>query len=153
MTSAALVNQQTAATIVTGLLFLGILELVRRKHLMERYALLWLVATSVMLVMAAWSQPLTAIASLVGIYYAPSALFALAFAFMLLLLVHFSLAVSQLSDRSTRLAQQVAILQHQIDAERGASRGAPPGPDDGEPAVGPQEGDRVPGGDRAPAPQ
>jgi hypothetical protein len=151
LTSAALVNQQTAATMVTGLLFLSILELVRRKHLMERYALLWLVATSVMLVMAAWSQPLTAIASLVGIYYAPSALFALAFAFMLLLLVHFSLAVSQLSDRSTRLAQQVAILQNQIDA--GASREAPPGPEDGEPAVGRQDGGPVPGGDRAPAPQ
>jgi cell division protein FtsB len=47
----------------------------------------------------------------VGIYYAPSALFVIAFGFILVLLLHFSIAVSRLADQSKVLAQRVALLE------------------------------------------
>jgi len=43
--------QRILAIVLTGGLLLLTLELVRRKRLMERYALLWLFATAVLIVL------------------------------------------------------------------------------------------------------
>jgi hypothetical protein len=109
------------AVVVCGLIF----ELVRRKHLMERYAILWLAAGITVLVLGLWQGLLTTLSHAVGIYYPPSALFAVAFVFVLVMLVHFSLTVSRLSDQSKLLAQRVALLQQQLeDQEHRAANGA-----------------------------
>jgi hypothetical protein len=104
---------------VTGsLLLLGVVfELVRRKQLLERYALLWLFSAFVLLLLAAWSDLLAGVAELIGIFYPPSALFTVAFAFVLLLLLHFSLAVSRLTDQSKVLAQRLALLEERQRAQ------------------------------------
>jgi hypothetical protein len=96
------------AVVVCGLIF----ELVRRKRLMERYALLWLVAGLTILVLAVWQGLLTKLAHAVGIYDPPSALFAVAFVFVLAMLVHFSTTISRLSDQNKILAQRLALLEH-----------------------------------------
>jgi hypothetical protein len=88
-----------------------ILELVRRRRLLERYALLWLFSGLVLLTLAIWKGLLETVATAIGIFYAPSALFVIAFGFILLLLLHFSLAVSRLADQSKVLAQRLAILE------------------------------------------
>lgn len=106
---------QAIAVLCTGGLFVLIIDLVRRRRLMERYALLWLLASFVLLGFAIWTNGLLKLASLVGIYYAPSALFAVAFGFVLMLLLHFSLQMSRLSDQNKVLAQRVSRLQQQID--------------------------------------
>jgi hypothetical protein len=98
--------------VTASLLLLGVVfELVRRKQLLERYALLWLFSAFVLLLLAAWSDLLAGVANLIGIFYPPSALFTVAFAFVLLLLLHFSLAVSRLADQSKVLAQRLALLE------------------------------------------
>lgn len=101
------------AMIVCGLIF----ELVRRKRLMERYAILWLAAGATVLVLGLWQGLLTTLAHSVGIYYAPSALFAVSFLFVLIMLVHFSMTVSKLSDENKILAQRLALL-HRLQEER-----------------------------------
>ena len=107
-----------------GLICLLIFELVRRKRLMERYAILWLVAGVTVLVLALWQGLLTTLSHAAGIYYPPSALFAVAFLFVLVMLVHFSMAVSRLSDQNKVLAQRLALLQQQLEREQeaGAAR-------------------------------
>jgi hypothetical protein len=102
------------AIIVCGL----IVELVRRKRLMERYAILWLLAGLTILVLAVWQGLLTSLSHAVGIYYPPSALFAVAFVFVLTMLVHFSMEISRLSDQNKVLAQRVALLEHQQQLDR-----------------------------------
>ena len=101
------------AVIICGLIF----ELVRRKRLMERYAILWLMAGLTVLVLGLWQGLLSTLAHAVGIYYTPSALFAVTFLFVLLLLVQFSITLSRLSDQNTTLAQRVAVLQERLDEE------------------------------------
>jgi len=91
-----------------------VLELVRRRRLLERYALMWLFSGTVLLALAAWVGLLEDLASLVGIHYAPSALFLFAFGFVLLLLLHFSIAVSRLNDQSKVLAQRLALLEERL---------------------------------------
>jgi hypothetical protein len=105
---------QIVAVAVTGGLFFLVFELVRRRRLMERYALLWLFSTAVLLGLAVWRGLLERVASTVGIYYAPSALFAVAFAFVLALLLHFSLVISRLADQNKVLAQKLGMLQERV---------------------------------------
>jgi hypothetical protein len=102
--------QIVAVLVTAGLLFV-ILELVRSRRLLERYAILWLFSAAALLALAAWKGLLEKIASAVGIYYAPSALFVIAFGFILLLLLHFSVAVSRLAEQAKVLAQRLALLE------------------------------------------
>ncbi len=119
-------TQRVIAILVSGGLLLLILELVRRKRLMERYALLWLFSTLVLLVLSVWSGLLNSLASVFGISYPPSALFAVAFGVVLVLLVHFSLAVSRLSDQNKVLAQRIGLLQQRLDEQLHAGTRVPP---------------------------
>jgi hypothetical protein len=106
---------QLLAIVVTGGLFVLVFELVRRRRLLERYALLWLFASAILLGLSVWRGLLEDLASVVGIFYAPSALFAVAFGFVLVLLLHFSLVISRLAEQSKVLAQQVGILRHEVN--------------------------------------
>jgi hypothetical protein len=110
---------QIVAILATAALFLIVFELVRRRRLMERYALLWLFSTAVLLGLAVWKNALERVAEAVGIFYAPSALFAIALGFVSVLLLHFSLVVSRLADQSKVLAQRVGLLQARVEELEG----------------------------------
>jgi hypothetical protein len=105
---------QIWAVLASGALLLVVLELVRRRRFLERYALVWIGCCVVLLVLSVWSGALTRLADLFGIKYAPNALFFIAFAFVLFLLLHFSIAVSRLADQSKLLAQRLALLEERL---------------------------------------
>ena len=112
---------QIVAIVGALALLLTVLEMVRRRRLLERYALLWLFSALVILGLAVWRGALEKVASAVGIYSPPNALFFIALGFILVLLLHFSAAVSRLADQSKVLAQRHAILEqrvHQLARER-----------------------------------
>jgi hypothetical protein len=94
-----------------------IIELIRRHRLQERYALLWIVTGTVMLVLAVWRQGLHAFADLIGVAYPPSALFMVAGLFVFIVLLHFSTVLSRLSDQNKSLAQKIALLEEQLRAK------------------------------------
>ena len=114
---------QIVAIIATGGLFVIVFELVRQRRLMERYALLWLFSAIVILALAIWTDALNVIARSMGIISAPNALFFVAVAFILLLLLHFSLVISRLADQNKVLAQKLGLLQQRLD-ERDAREAA-----------------------------
>jgi hypothetical protein len=105
---------QLLAVAVSGVLLLVVLELVRRRRLLERYALLWLLSAIVLLALAVWQGLLADLARAIGVIYPPNALFLIAFGFVLMLLLHFSVAVSRLADQSKVLAQRVALLEERV---------------------------------------
>jgi hypothetical protein len=115
---------QIVAILATAVQFGVVFELVRRRRLLERYALLWLFSAAVMLGLSIWRNALEEISSLIGIAYAPSALFVIAFGFVLLLLLHFSLVISRLADENKVLAQRIGLLQQRVD-ELGLATDAP----------------------------
>jgi hypothetical protein len=115
---------QIVAIIGSTLLLLGVFELVRRRRLMERYALLWLASAIALLALSIWGGLLARVAKLIGVYYPPSALFVIAFAFVLILLLHFSIAVSRLADQTKVLAQRVALLEARTRADESAAAAA-----------------------------
>jgi hypothetical protein len=113
--------QRGLAIAVTLALLLLVFELVRRKRLSERYAILWLLAAVTLFVLAAWKGLLTSLSHDVGISYPPSALFAVAIGLIAMILLNFSLAVSRLSDQNKILAQRLSLLQHRLEERDGQS--------------------------------
>jgi hypothetical protein len=111
---------QIASIGVALVILFGVFELVRRRKLGERYALLWMGAAVALLVLAVWQHLLTVLARAVGIYYPPNAFFVVAFGFALLLLLHFSIATSRLADETRLLAQRLALLEAQLREHREA---------------------------------
>lgn len=104
-------------------LFLIVLDLVRRRRLLERYALLWLISTVVMLGLAVWRGLLDEVAGWLGVADPPNALFIVALGFVLVLLLHFSLAVSRLSDQTKVLAQRLALTEDRLRQAEAATVG------------------------------
>ncbi len=96
-----------------GLLVM-ILELVRRKRLKEKYSLLWLFTALVLLSLSISKGLMDRFSAMIGIYYSPSAFFLLAFVFLMLITVQFSVVISRLSERNKSLAQEVALLKLKV---------------------------------------
>ena len=116
------------AIIVSGLIFIAVLELIRRNHLKERYSLIWLTASVVLIVFSSWRGLLHYIAHKLGIYYPPSFLFLLAIGFLVVLLLHFSTVISSLSDHNKRLAQEIGVLKSRLDRAEQADASQDRGP-------------------------
>ena len=121
---------QIVAVVVTGVLLLAVLELVRRRQLAERYALLWMTVAVVLLVLAVWTDLLDWASDLVGIADPANALFLAAFGVAFVLLLHFSVANSRLGEETKILAQEVARLDELVRSRHAAgANGKPHGGD------------------------
>ena len=127
------------ALVTSICLFLLVLELVRQRRLLERYALLWLASALALVALSAWDGLLQVLADALGAAYPPSALFAAAFFFIIMLLLHFSVAVSRLADQSKVLAQRLAMNEQRLAGLEARERRPETLEPDDHPAPTPQE--------------
>ena len=111
MTHALSTILASAASII---LLLAVLELVRRRRLREKYALLWILTAIVLLILSLWRGLVDSIAIELGIAYGPLITIAVGALFVLVVLLHYSTVISALTDRSAVLAQQVAVLEERL---------------------------------------
>jgi hypothetical protein len=121
---------QVIAVIATLAIFLFVLELVRRRRLVERYALLWMTAAFALLVLAIWTDGLDVIKDIMGIEEPANAICILAFGVAFLLLLNFSVVTSRLGEQNKILAQESASLDQRLTAEQ-SEDGAPVAPEQG----------------------
>jgi hypothetical protein len=121
---------QVIAVIATLAIFLFVLELVRRRRLVERYALLWMTAAFALLVLAIWTDGLDVIKDMMGIEEPANAIFILAFGVAFLLLLNFSVVTSRLGEQNKILAQETAGLDQRLGAEESQDH-SPVAPQDG----------------------
>ena len=105
-----------AAVIAIGFM-IGILDLIRREKLTERYSIVWFVLGLAMLAGAAFPGLLQLLAELLGVRDATIALFSLLILILLGLALNFSVIASRQSKQITRLAQRAAI--ESIDGDEG----------------------------------
>ena len=106
------------AVVASVIALLIILELVRQRRLREEYSLLWLGTAIVMLVVGVWRDLLHGLASAVGIVYPPNLLFLLAALFLLFIQLYFSTVITRLTQENKEIAQQVALLRHEVETLR-----------------------------------
>jgi hypothetical protein len=119
-------------------LLLFIIELVRRQRLKEEYSVLWVATALVLLLLAASGGLLRSLTQGIGAISQASTLYFFGLIFALLLLLHFSLRVSQLERRVVALLQEIALLG---DARRSGTPDAGRDEDEG---TAPRAGDTPP---------
>lgn len=93
-----------------------IVELLRRRQLREKYAVLWLVVAVAVAVLAVFPGLLDAVARPLGVADPPNLLLFVAVLFLLLVCVHLSWEVSRLEDETRALAEEVGLLRMQVDS-------------------------------------
>jgi hypothetical protein len=103
-----------ALAILVALAIVGIIVLVRRRHLKAKYSLLWLSLGAVMVVIAAVPGLLDWTAERLGIWYQPTLLVLLGLALLLLIVVHFSYELTRSENRTRELAEQLALLRLRV---------------------------------------
>lgn len=91
-------------------LLIFVVELVRRRRLKEEYSVLWVATALVLLLLAAWGGLLREIAHLIGADSQASTLYFFGLLFVVFLLLHFSVRVSNLERRVIVLVQEIALL-------------------------------------------
>lgn len=105
---------QILAVMGSVFIILSLIELVRRRRLKENYSLLWFAIAFVFLIFSLKRDLLTWLANLLGVDYAPAAIFLLLIAALYLLSLNFSIVLSGLSERNKELAQKTGLLEMEI---------------------------------------
>jgi len=94
---------------------------IRRWRLREEYSLLWLFLSVALIVLTIDQGVMEWAADRLDVSYSPAVLFFLALAFAAVMLFHYSLEISRLSDQNRMLAQEMSLLRAKVD---GAGRRA-----------------------------
>ncbi len=102
------------ATLVSVTILFSVIELIRRNRLKEKYSILWLASSIVILFFSVSRKALESISLFVGIYYPPSFIFILAFLFLVVINIHFSTVISELFERNKNLTQELALLRESM---------------------------------------
>lgn len=117
--------------IIVLAMLLFVFEMLRRRHLREKYAVLWLIIGLGMLVLVAFPQLLFWAAGLLGVKVPSNLLFAMALLLLLTVCLHLSFEQSQSEDEVRILAEEVGILKMKIRQIESARAGdSLPGPED-----------------------
>lgn len=130
--------------LVAAVVTIGVMvELLRRRQLRQKYALMWVLVGVVVLVVAITPSTFNAVAHRLGVINPPDLLVVLAALFLLLVCVQFSWEVGRLEDRSRRLAEELALLRKEIeDVVRRRSDAQEAAAAEPETAAGEARGDR-----------
>jgi len=114
-----------------AMLLAFVIELLRRGILRERFAALWLIVSTLLMLGALFPGFLGRAAQVLGFQVAANLLFFSAILFLLLVAIQLSNEVSRLEARTRRLAEDLALLSLQVQPLPGAGTGTEPGPDEG----------------------
>jgi len=99
-----------------GFLFL-ILNLVRNHNLVIGHALIWMIAVIGMMVLVTFTPLRDFVTKAVGAIYPASALSLLAFVFIFIVLIYFSVQLSVMSSRQVELIQAIALLELKLQGK------------------------------------
>ena len=104
------------------LFFLGLavlalaINLVRRRQLQERYALLWLLAGLTLVLAPLFVNLLDRLAARLGFAYPPALLLMLAVVGLMLIIAQLSVAISNQAERLKVLTQELGLLRTELES-------------------------------------
>lgn len=113
-------------TAFTGLVLLVVIvELLRRRQLREKYAMLWLTVVLVVLPLALYPRLLDGTARALGVASGVSLVLFLGFVFLLFVCIHLSWEVSRLEEETRTLAEDMALLRTEVREREERAQPAP----------------------------
>ena len=98
------------ALVAGALTISAMIELLRRRHLKERYTVLWFSVGAGVCVLSIFPGVLDLFADLLGVESGPNLLFLIAVIALGLVCVQLSVEVSRLEDQNRTLAEEVGLL-------------------------------------------
>ena len=110
------IQQQIFALLVSVLVFVIVVDMVRKRRLREEYSVLWLATSVVMFVLVLRYKWLVALTAFIGAGLATTTLFIFALIFLMLLSVQFCIKISQLTDQVKNLSQENALMKREIES-------------------------------------
>ena len=120
---------QLVAIAVSVVLLAVVLELVRRRKLVEEYSLLWILGSFAILALSIWRGMLDLAARQLGVFYPPSLLLLLVIVIVFVTLLWFSVVLSRQRKQIDRLMEETAILGAEIrdlrSRDPGVAKGKP----------------------------
>lgn len=93
---------------------IAVMDLMRRRVLMEQYSLFWLGMGLVLLILSVFHQWLNPLADVLKIAYPPSLLFLVGFLFLFGIMLHLTVVLSRLTMRSIRLVQELGMVRAEL---------------------------------------
>ena len=110
-------------SILGSIVFIGlIIMLIRNKRIKEEFAILWLFFGGVFLFLSVWRGSLEVIARVLGIAYAPAAIFLILIIAIISILIHLSLITSRLTDQAKVMIQELGLLKMEMDTMKKKSK-------------------------------
>jgi hypothetical protein len=120
------VNAPVVLGIMGSVLILAVLfELLRRRHLREKYAVTWAAVAVGVLVLTIFPGLLYAASDLVGVDVPANLLFFLASMVLMVLTLQHSYELGRLEDKTRTLAEELALLRLELDQLRPDEDGRP----------------------------
>ncbi|HHW30288.1 MAG TPA: DUF2304 domain-containing protein [Clostridiaceae bacterium] len=92
-----------------------VVELVRKNKLQERYSLLWIFMSIIVLVLSISPVFIEILAKWLDIKNPPSLLFLFGLIYLLIYNLHITTVISKQSEKITRLAQHLALLEEKFN--------------------------------------
>jgi len=115
------VNQQIFALIVSALIFIFVVDLVRRRRLREEYSVLWLATSVIMFILVLRYEWLVALTSFIGAGLPTTTLFLCSIIFLMLVSVQFCIKISGLTEQVKDLCQENALMRLELETIAGRS--------------------------------
>src|SRR4030065_428475 len=108
------IQQKIFAVSVSIVLFIVIIDLVRRRRLREEFSWLWLLTGAIVIILAAWYDLLRFITGIIGAAVPTTTLFLFSVFFLMVINLYYATKISRLHDNVKDLAQNIAILQSEV---------------------------------------
>ena len=89
--------------------------LIRNKKIKEEFSILWLFFGIVFFLLSVWRGSLELIAGILGIAYAPAAIFLILIIAIISILIHLSVIISKITDQNKVLVQELGLLKMEMD--------------------------------------
>jgi hypothetical protein len=105
---------QIIAIVLSAAFLLTVLELVRRRKLIEEYSFLWIVVALLMLAISIWRELLHAAARELGVHDPPNVLLIALTAAVVLALLGISVILSRQRRQIERLIEDASILSAEV---------------------------------------
>lgn len=115
------------AIIFSILLILFIVNLVRKNKLDEKYSILWLFASFVILVVSIFPYTITRLANKFNVFYPPALMLLFAIIILGAYTIHISVVVTKQNKMIVKLTQELGILkekEEKIDRKENKSKGS-----------------------------
>lgn len=111
------INVYTISIIFSMVFLFIIIELVRKRKLQEKYSILWIFMSIILIVLSSTPKVINKLAKLLDIKNAPSFLFLFGLVYLIIYNLHITVVVSLQSEKITRLTQEIGLIKEKIENE------------------------------------